>query len=147
MRGPMRTNQSGQAFRSALIVATLVYGGCGFKPASPTGTGTGTGGDTTVDGGGTGGSGTGGSNMPRPTSLSLDPSNATLTVTNSNATQTQQYTLTGMLNGQMMDLTSQATFSAVPNNIVKIDNTGLATTTGTSGGVVTVTASVGGVST
>ncbi|HEY4395175.1 MAG TPA: hypothetical protein VGP64_13980 [Polyangia bacterium] len=145
----MRTIQFGRAFRSALIVATLIFGGCGFKPAAnPTGTGTGTGGTAAVDGGGTGSGGTGGSKpSTHPTSLNIDPSTATLTVTNANPTQTQQYTVTGMVNGQMQDLTSQVTFTATPNGVVTIDGNGLATTTGKSGGAITVTASLGGLST
>jgi hypothetical protein len=141
----MRTNQFGRAFRSALIVATLVFGGCGFKPAGSTPV-TGSGG-TTVDGGGSGGNtGTGGSST-KPTALNIDPSSATLTVTNANPTQTQQYTVTGTVNGQTQDLTNQVTFTATPNGVVTIDNNGLATTTGKGGGSVTVTASLGGLST
>jgi hypothetical protein len=144
----MRTNQFGRAFRLALIVATLVFAGCGFKAAgNPTGTG---GVTPTVDSGaGTGGSstGSGGSTQTHPTSLSIDPSSVTLTVTNTSPAQTQQYTVTGMVNGQTQDLTKQVTFSAAPNGVVTIDANGLATTTGKSGGVVTVTASLGGLST
>src|SRR6185312_3592050 len=114
--GPMQAIQFGRAFRSALIVATLVSGGCGFKAAgNPTGTG-GTGATTGVGGGGSSGStGTGGSTQTHPTSLSIDPPTATLTVTNASPTQTQQYTVTGMVNGQSQDLTSQVIFTATPN--------------------------------
>jgi hypothetical protein len=141
----MQVIQFGRAFRSALIVATLVSGGCGFKAAgNPTGTG-GTGATTGVGGGGSSGStGTGGSTQTHPTSLSIDPPTATLTVTNASPTQTQQYTVTGMVNGQSQDLTSQVIFTATPNGVVTIDANGLATTTGKSGGAVMVTASLGG---
>jgi hypothetical protein len=143
----MRTTQFRRAFQSALIAATLVFGGCGFKPAGAPPV-TGSGGTTSVDGGGTGGSGTGGSKTSnKPTGLTINPSTATLTVTNTNPTQTQQYTVTGTINGQTQDLTSMATFTTSPSSVVTIDSNGLATTSGTSGGSVTVTASVAGVTT
>jgi hypothetical protein len=126
-------------------VAFSVLPGCGFKPnavAPTTGTG-GTG--LATDGGSTGGStGSGGSGShPTASSLTLSPAAATMTVTNTSSPQTQQYTLMGVVNGQTVDLTSQATFTVSPPNIVTIDNTGLAQSTGTAGGLVTVSASVG----
>ncbi|HVV49111.1 MAG TPA: hypothetical protein VHO06_05595, partial [Polyangia bacterium] len=121
-------------------------GGCGFKPndVHPT---TGTGGTPPgIDGGGSGGAtGTGGSTPTGPSSLTLSPQSATMTVSNTGAPQTQQYMVSGLVNGQTVDLTGQATFSVLPAGIVTIDGTGLATSTGTAGGVVTVTARVGSV--
>ena len=129
-------------------IAFAALPGCGFKPnALPPTTGTG-GSSPAIDGGSTGGStGTGGStSQPAATSLTLSPAAATMTVTNTSPPQTQQYTVMGVVNGQTVDLTSKAIFSATPPNIVSIDSTGLATSTGQAGGNVTVTAVVGTVS-
>jgi hypothetical protein len=107
---------------------------------------TGSGGTMGGGSGGGGSTGTGGSTT-KPTALNISPSSATVTVTNANPTQTQQYMVTGTVNGQTQDLTTQVTYTATPNGVVTIDNNGLATTTGKSGGSVTITASLGGLST
>jgi hypothetical protein len=83
-------------------------------------------------------------NLPGLTALTISPTNATLTVTGGGTAQTQQYTVTGTVNGQQQDLTTQVTYATIPAGIVTIDGSGLATTTGTSGGVVTVKAYGGG---
>ena len=80
------------------------------------------------------------------TSLTITPMTATMTVTNSGAPQTQQYMVTGQVNGQTQDLTTQVLYATSPSGVVTIDKNGLATSTGTRGGVVTVTASSGAVS-
>jgi hypothetical protein len=124
----------------AVVVLVSLELGCGFKPsaAAPE---PGTGGTTTLDGG-IGGAG-GAKPANKPTSLSISPTAATLTVTNASPTQTQQYTVTAVVNGQMQDLTAQATYSASPSGVVTIDRNGLATSTGKAGGIVTVTAVYG----
>lgn len=71
---------------------------------------------------------------------------ASIAVTNSAPVATQQYTVTGTVGGHSEDLTSMVAYSATPPGIVKVDNTGLATATGTAGGRVTITASTGSVS-
>ena len=68
-------------------------------------------------------------------------------VTNSGPPQTQQFTVSGQVNGQTEDLTTQVLYAVSPSGVVTIDKNGLATSTGTRGGVVTVTASSGAVST
>jgi hypothetical protein len=141
----MRTNPLGHAFWSALIAAAFAVAGCsGLKPAASSGTGTG---GTTVDAGGSTGGAAGSKPNNHPTSLTIDPSTATMTVTNTSGAQTQQYTVTGVINGQTQDVTSQVTFNATPSGIVTIDSNGLATSTGKSGGAVTITATLGGLST
>jgi hypothetical protein len=140
----MRSDHFRQCFR-VVLVATAVSAavGCGFKPsASPTGSG----GSTTIDGGlGTGGNSgtTGKTGAP---SLAITPMAATMTVSNTGAPQTQQYMVTGQVNGQTEDLTTQVLYSTSPTGVVTIDKNGLATSTGTRGGVVTVTAFSGAVS-
>jgi Tol biopolymer transport system component len=119
--------------------------GCGFTPKSNAGTGgvglsTGAGGT----GGGTGGGGSSGSGGSQSvTGLTISPATATLMVTNSGPAQTQQYTVTGMMNGQTVDVTSKVSFMVDPAGVVTISSGGLATTTGTRGGIVTVTANLG----
>ena len=114
--------------------------GCSFKPQQQGQS------STTVDGGGpgTGSGGTTGGN--RPTGLTISPASATLTVTSGSPMPTQQYTVTGMVNGASQDLTSQATYSALPLGIVTVSSDGLATATGAMGGLVIVTASLGSAS-
>ena len=125
--------------------ATAAFFGCGFKPAALPPPPTGTGGTTpTIDGGSGGTSGAAGSQVRTgPTSLTLSPASATMTVANGAPAQTQQYMVSGIVNGQTQDLTSQASYTVSPPGVITIDNTGLATSTGTAGGKVTVTANVG----
>jgi hypothetical protein len=119
--GPTR----GSRLFGAVVFAAL---GCTFSPQK--------------NGGGTGTAGTGGGvkTIPGLTALSITPLAATLTVSNGGAAQTQQYKVTGTVNGHSQDVTGQVTYSVSPTGIVGISSSGLATTTGTSGGVVTVTA-------
>jgi hypothetical protein len=127
------------------VIAAALFAACGFKPNQlPPTTGTG-GTSSTIDGGSTGGSTGSGGTGPKvgPTGLMLSPPAATMTVSNTGPAQTQQYMVTGMLNGQTQDVTSQATFSVYPPGAVTIDSTGLATSTGKGGGTVTVTATIG----
>ena len=141
----MRIDHFRQSFRVALAVTAVSAAvGCGFTPAAAP---TGSGGSTSIDGGvGTGGnSGTPG--RVGVTSLTITPMTATMTVTNTGAAQTQQYMVTGQVSGQTQDLTSQVLYATSPSGVVNIDKNGLATSTGTRGGVVTVTASSGAVST
>ena len=128
------------------LVASAVGLGCGFKPAAVPPV-TGSGGTPGVDAGsGKGGAtGTGGSSAV--TSFSISPATAAMTVTNTGPAQTQQYTVTGMVNGQTEDLSSKVSYSTNPNGVVTIDANGLATSTGLKGGVVTVIASYGAQST
>jgi len=129
-----------------LLVATAASAavGCGFKPAGAPPPSTGTGGTTATDGG----LGTGGTVVrTTATSLTISPMTASMTVTNSAPTQTQQYTVTGQVNGQTEDLTTQVVYTVSPSGVVTVDKNGLATSTGTNGGVVTVTATSGSVST
>ncbi len=143
----MRNDLLRNVLRVALVaIAASAAVGCGFKPspAQPT---TGTGGTTSLDGGlGTGG-GTGGSPRTGASSLTITPTTATMTVTNSAPAQTQQYSVSGQVNGQTVDLTTEVLYEVSPTGVVTIDKNGLATSTGTRGGVVTVTASSGAVST
>ncbi len=126
---------------SVAIVALAFGAGCSFSPKNVAGTG-GVG-AMPGSGGNTGGSmGIGGL-----TSLTISPPSATLMVTSGGAAQTQQYQVTGMVNGKSQDVTGQVSYSASPSGIVTINSTGLAVTTGTVGGVVTITASSGAAST
>ena len=129
----------------ATATTALFLFGCGFKPAALPPPPSGSGGTTpTLDGGSGGTSGAAGSQVRTgPSSLTLSPASATMTVANGAPAQTQQYTVSGVVSGQTQDLTSQATYTVSPPGIVTIDNTGLATSTGTAGGKVTVTANVG----
>ena len=145
----MRTSELGTTRHVAFLAlaASAIFGlpGCGFTTKQVS---TGTGGTTGIDGGSGGsGTGTGGSSQPTPTSLTITPASATLTVTNAAPTQTQQYTVTAQVNGQTVDYTSKVTYATSPSGVVTIDSNGLATTTGTSGGNVKVTASLGGLTT
>jgi len=142
----MRNDLLRNVLRVALVAITASAAvGCGFKPsATPT---TGAGGTTTIDGGlGTGGA-AGAPGKTGATSLTITPTTATMTVTNGGPPQTQQFTVTGQVNGQTVDLTSQVLYGVSPSGVVTLDKNGLATSTGTRGGVVTVTASMGAVST
>jgi hypothetical protein len=148
----MRTCAVGLNFRSGRpsaallllvpLVASAVVLGCGFKPAAVP-PATGSGGTSGIDAGhGTGGAAGSGA-VGALTSLSISPATATMTVTNSGPAQTQQYTVTGMINGQSQDLTTQVRYSTNPTGIVTIDANGLATSTGLKGGAVTVVATSG----
>jgi len=128
---------------TTLALALVTALGCGFKPSSQTPvTGSG-GGPASGSGGGPSGSGGTGGGTAGLTALTISPTSVTLTVTNGGPASTQQFTVTGMVNGQPQDLTSKATYSLNSFNVITVDKDGLATTLGTSGGVVTVTASDG----
>jgi len=140
----MRIDHFRQILRVTLAAtAVLAAVGCAFKPSAAA---SGTGGTNSDGGLGTGGSG-GTPVKPGPTSLDITPTTATMTVSNSGAAQTQQYKVTGQVNGQAQDLTTQVLYSVSPTGVVTVDKNGLATSTGTGGGIVTVTATMGAVST
>src|SRR5262249_46141885 len=82
--------------------------------------------------------------LPSLTALTISPPTATLTVMNGGPAQTQQYTVLGAANGGQQDVTSQVNYSVDPPGVVTISSSGLATTTGTTGGVVKVKAFSGG---
>ncbi len=112
---------------------TLAAGvGCAFNPSNlqPTTTTTGPGSGHTISG---------------LTSLSISPTSATLSVSSGGPTKTQQYKVTGIVNGHAQDVTSQVGYSVNTSGIVNVNNSGLATTTNTSGGVVVITAAAGSV--
>jgi Tol biopolymer transport system component len=138
MRPPRR---SGFYFVGRFLVATvLLTAGCNFKP-SQAGNGSGGSGGSII-------SGTGGKMMITGlTSLDISPGMASVSVSNGGPAATQQYKVTGTVNGQQQDLTSQVSYSFTPSNIITIDANGLATTTNAGGGAVTITATSGNVST
>jgi hypothetical protein len=78
--------------------------------------------------------------VPGITALAISPPTATLTVTSGGPAQTQQYTVLGTVNGGQQDVTNRVDFSVDPPGVVTISPSGLATTTGTTGGVVKVKA-------
>jgi hypothetical protein len=121
--------------RASLLLAaaaTLAGAGCAFNPNLK---------------GGSGSAGTGGTaNIPGLTGLTITPPTATLMVTSGGPKQTQQYKVTGMFIGRSSDVTDQVSYSVSPTGIVTVDQNGLAATTGTSGGQVTITASANAVS-
>ena len=106
-----------------------------FKNNKESLSGAGGGGPLTGSGGGSGGTTIGGL-----TALQITPSNATISVATGAPAATQQYMVTGTINGATQDVTSMVSYSVTPSGVVTIDANGLATSTGTSGGVVTVTA-------
>ena len=117
----------------SIAVAVAVAGfGCAFNPSNlqPTTGTTGPGSGHTISG---------------LTSLSISPTSATLSVSSGGPTKTQQYKVTGIVNGHAQDVTSQVGYSVNTSGIVNINNSGLATTTNTSGGVVAITAAAGGI--
>jgi hypothetical protein len=124
----------------ALLVAATAGAGCTFNPRESA---TGTGGSGSPTGAGGSGNGSGGSSVSGLTALQISPDMTTLNGTGGGSTVTQQYTVTGTVNGQSQDLTSMVTYSATPVGIVTVDAHGLATTTGTGGGRVTIIASSG----
>ncbi len=126
-----------RARRASLLAAAVACAafGCAFTPAN-----------LQNNNGSGNGSGTGQKTIPGLTSLSISPTSATLSVTYGGPAKTQQYRVTGTVNGHSQDLTGQVGYSLSTTSIVKISSGGLATTLGTSGGVVTITASANGVS-
>ncbi|HVV52411.1 MAG TPA: WD40 repeat domain-containing protein [Polyangia bacterium] len=127
----------------AALCALALAAACSFSPKNSTGSG---GVGVTSGAGGSGaGTGAGGSTggSPGVTGLTISPSAATLMITNGGPAQTQQYKVTGMVNGQVQDLTGQVSYVISPVGVITISAGGLATTTGTRGGIVTVTASAG----
>ena len=117
---------------SIAIVVTVAGFGCAFNPSNlqPTTGTTGPGSGHTISG---------------LTSLSISPTSATLSVSSGGPTKTQQYKVTGIVNGHTQDVTSQVGYSVNTTGIVNVSNSGLATTTNTSGGVVAITAAAGGI--
>jgi len=105
--------------------------GCAFSPSNLQMNGNSAGGPRTI---------------PGLTSLTISPTSAQVNVTPGGAQQTQQYRVTGIVNGQVQDLTSKVAWSVSRSSIVAIDGNGLATTLGTTGGTVAVTASANGIS-
>jgi hypothetical protein len=127
--------------RGIAVVICLAAAGCRFNPSGP---------PSLAGGGGTGGTagvgGTGGTPMiPGITALAISPQTATLTVMNGGPAQTQQYTVTATVNGQQQDVTGQVSYVVNRSDVVTISRSGLATTTGTNGGIVTITVSSGGI--
>ena len=117
----------------SIAVAVTVAGfGCAFNPSNlqPTTGTTGPGSGHTISG---------------LTSLSISPTSATLSVSSGGPTKTQQYKVTGIVNGHTQDVTSQVGYSVNTTGIVNVNDSGLATTTNTSGGVVAITAAAGGI--
>ena len=117
----------------SIAVAVAVAGfGCAFNPSNlqPTTGTTGPGSGHTISG---------------LTSLSISPTSATLSVSSGGPTKTQQYKVTGIVNGHSQDVTGQVGYSVNTSGIVNVNNSGLATTTNTSGGVVAITAAAGGI--
>ena len=120
---------------SQLLPAVCLIGmACSFSPsASPPG------------GGGLYGSG-GSAPIPGLNSLTISPTSAHLTVVSGGPVQTQQFKVTGTINGVSRDLTTEVFYSTAPAGVVAVDSSGLASTTGSAGGVVTITATSGSVS-
>jgi hypothetical protein len=121
---------------SPLLLVAAMGVGCSFRPANQV-----AGSGSAGSGGSSGSAGSGGTGSQIATALAITPLTATLTVSGGGPAQTQQYTVMGTVNGASVDLTTQVAYSAVPAGIVTIDHNGLATTTGTAGGIVTITAS------
>jgi hypothetical protein len=142
-RGPLGNRVSWLVSSLTLTTAVCAGFGCSFKPANQPVTGPiGAGGAGGAGSGGMTGGGTGGtSSASSATNLSITPATATLMVANGGTPQTQQYTVMGTVAGASMDVTSQVRYSLSPPGVVTIDTNGLVTTTGTTGGVVTITAS------
>jgi hypothetical protein len=117
----------------ACLFAAVMVASCNFAPKSQ------------ISGaGGSSGSGSGGTSMIGGlTALQIDPAMDTIMVTGGGPTVTKQYKVTGTVNGQSQDLTSQVSYTVVPNGVVTVDAHGLATATGKAGGRVTITASSG----
>jgi hypothetical protein len=115
------------------IVACTAFG-CAFNPSNLQNNGTGN------------GSGTGQKTIPGLTSLTISPTSATVSITFGGPAKTQQYRVTGTVNGHSQDVTNQVGYSLSSQTIVTISGGGLATTTGNSGGVVTITATANGIS-
>ncbi len=116
----------------ALAIAGAALG-CSFRPSNLQ--------ETTGSGGGTGQS----HHIDGLTSLSISPTSATLSVTSGGGAKTQQYTVTGMVNGHSQNVTSQVGYSLSVQNVVTVSASGLATTLGSGGGVVVITANANGI--
>ena len=126
------TFSSSQTFTARIaLVASLATAGCAFKGNKESLSGTGGGGPLIGSGGATGGTTT----IGGLTALQITPSMATLSVATGAPPATQRYMVTGTINGQTQDLTSMVRYSVMPTGAVTIDANGLATTTGTGGGV------------
>jgi hypothetical protein len=109
----------------------LAAAGCAFSPSNLQSTGGNAGNLHTI---------------PGLTSLMISPNSATVTLTAGGSPQTQQFRVTGVVNGQTQDLTGRVGWTSSRPSIVAVDGNGLATTVGTSGGAVGITASANGVS-
>jgi hypothetical protein len=118
------------SFLNAIAIA-LGTVGCAFGPSNLHTSGGNAGGSHTIAG---------------LTSLTVSPTGATVTLMANGPAQTQQFRATGIVNGQVQDVTSQVGWSSSRSAIVVIDGNGLATTVGSSGGAVAITASANGIS-
>ena len=116
----MRNEHLRNALRVALVaIAASAAVGCGFKPSAAPPV-TGSGGTPTIDGGlGTGGT-AGGPGKTGATSLTITPTAATMMVTNGGPAQTQQFTVSGQVNGQTVDLTTQVLYAISSSGVVTI---------------------------
>ncbi len=116
---------------SYLASLTLATGalGCAFSPSN-------------LQGGHAGGS----HPIPGLTSLSISPPTAKLALVAGGQPQSQQFRVTGVVNGIMQDITNQVSWSESPSGIVALNDSGLATTLGTTGGSVQIIASGNGLS-
>ncbi len=115
----------------AIAAAAAVATGCAFSPSN-----------LNSNGGNAGG---GARTIPGLTSLSISPTSAKVTLMDGGPNQTQQFRVTGVVNGVMQDLTGQVAWSSSRPTVVAVDGNGLATTLGTSGGSVAITASANGI--
>jgi hypothetical protein len=113
-----------------VFAATVGAAGCAFSPSNLHANG---------------GNANGGHTIPGLTSLSISPTSATVTLMDGGPAKTQQFRVTGVVNGTMQDLTGQVSWSSNRPSIVAVDGNGLATTLGTSGGSVAITASANGI--
>ncbi|HEY6477654.1 MAG TPA: hypothetical protein VI456_13820 [Polyangia bacterium] len=118
----------------AAAVACAAFG-CAFTPAN-----------LQNNPGSGNGSGNGQKTIPGLTSLTISPTSATVSVSSGGPAKTQQYRVTGTVNGHSQDVTDQVGYSLSSTSFVKISSGGLATTLGTGGGLVTITAAASGYS-
>ncbi len=122
-----------------LSCALAAVAGCGGSDSGVASNSGGGGGAAATDGGGAGGGTGGGIDVDGSSqTLTVDPPTATLTVTSATTAVTQQ--LTALSNGSAVP----ATWTLDTFDIVTIDSSGLATTTGILAGKTVVTATYGG---
>ena len=94
----------------------------------------------------TGSGGSSGHVIDGLTSLTISPTSATISITAGGPAKTQQYTVTGIVNGHQQNVTSQVGYSLGRTGIVTMNGSGLATTVGSGGGIVGITATANGIS-